>query len=70
MQWHATVLSKLALVPQRIINSYGNSAPGEKYREGDLVVRFPDCARLAETSMRCETMAEPFMKRWHAEFEI
>ncbi|KAJ5662756.1 hypothetical protein N7462_011682 [Penicillium macrosclerotiorum] len=47
MQWHPTVLSRTALVPQRIMNAYSKDSLGAAidgtYKDGDLVLRFPGC---------------------------
>jgi len=44
IQWHATVLGRLALVPQRIMNSYTRTERAEeRYGEGDLVAHFHGC---------------------------
>ncbi|OJD31800.1 glycosyltransferase family 34 protein [Diplodia corticola] len=46
VQWHGTILAKLALVPQRIMNAYTRAEEGTKegmYQEGDFIVAFPDC---------------------------
>ena len=46
-QWHPTVLSKIALVPQRVMNSYNALAPTASkegtYAEGDFLVHFSGC---------------------------
>ncbi|KAH0565916.1 hypothetical protein GP486_000696 [Trichoglossum hirsutum] len=62
VQWHPTILTKLALVPQRIMSAF-NTVPGEygdqgKFQEGDFVIRFPKCdyGRPSE----CETLMKPF----------
>ncbi|KAK2072975.1 hypothetical protein P8C59_007292 [Phyllachora maydis] len=39
VQWHPTILSKLALIPQRIINSYNKDGKGEAYKDGDIAIR-------------------------------
>ncbi len=38
MQWHPTILSKLALVPQDLINSYSTDG-GSLYEAEDMVAR-------------------------------
>ncbi|KAI9839583.1 MAG: hypothetical protein M1819_002209 [Sarea resinae] len=47
VQWHVTILAKLALVPQRTINSYSVDAADHDdnglYRDGDFVVHFEGC---------------------------
>ncbi|OAG07016.1 alpha-1,6-mannosyltransferase-like protein subunit, partial [Paraphaeosphaeria sporulosa] len=48
VQWHGTILAKLALVPQNLLNSYATGPFNPKfgkYKEGDLVANFPGCAR-------------------------
>lgn len=49
VQWHGTILAKLALIPQRTFNSYvpppsGVKVPGV-YAEGDFVANFIGCDR-------------------------
>jgi mannan polymerase II complex MNN11 subunit len=72
VQWHPTVLKKLALVPQRVICSYGNGASGEPYLDGDFVVRFPDCGANPGRpgQERCEAVAAPFVPQWRAAFGL
>ncbi|KAH9815350.1 glycosyltransferase family 34 protein [Teratosphaeria destructans] len=64
VQWHGTVLAKLALIPQRIINSYTSSNSGEagQYQEGDFIANFHGCAR--DSSRNCEQEMAPLMVRW------
>ncbi|KAI8935027.1 hypothetical protein NX059_008691 [Plenodomus lindquistii] len=48
VQWHGTILAKLAMVPQNLLNAYasGPAAPSDgQFREGDLVAVFPGCDR-------------------------
>ncbi len=66
VQWHPTILSKMAIVPQRIINSYSHALTGERYMEGELVVRFPGCQKTGDNS--CENEAEPWLPQWQAAF--
>ncbi|KAJ9665552.1 putative alpha-1,6-mannosyltransferase mnn11 [Coniosporium apollinis] len=64
VQWHGTILAKLALVPQRIMNSYvkdekGNNAGGV-YQDGDFVAHFYGCDKAPR---HCEEeMAPSFAK--------
>lgn len=67
VQWHPTILSKLALVPQRIINSYDKSDKGHAYSTGDLAVRFPKCAKSAKNPT-CEALAEPYASVWRSAY--
>ena len=66
MQWHPTILSKLALVPQRTINSYNYGVIGDRYEAGDMVVRFPGCSKTGDLS--CDKEAERFLSQWQAAF--
>ncbi|KAF8471984.1 galactosyl transferase [Kalaharituber pfeilii] len=61
VQWHPTILVKLALIPQKVINSYP-TLPGQEgsYEEGDFVVHFQGC----EASGRnCEKEFERFWEK-------
>lgn len=62
VQWHPTILSKMAVVPQRIINSYSKSDHGAIFERGDMAVRIVGCTK--SSSSQCETEAEPFIKQW------
>ena len=57
-RWHGTVLAKLALVPQRILNSYMKpeygSAEDGVYKDGDFIANYAGCDakdRSCETEM-------------------
>ncbi len=63
MQWHPTILSKLALVPQRLINGYSKPDHGAEYEKGDIAVRFAECTK-APGSPSCENEAHLFMQQW------
>ncbi|CAN8103603.1 unnamed protein product [Discula destructiva] len=67
VQWHPTILSKLALVPQRTINSYAKPDKGQEYQTGDLAVRFHQCAKSLK-SPTCETDAEPYISVWKSAY--
>ncbi|OAA67201.1 alpha-mannosyltransferase [Niveomyces insectorum RCEF 264] len=62
VQWHPTILSKMALVPQRKINAYSKNDHGAKYETGDLSVRVMECIRTS--SAICENEAAPFIQHW------
>ncbi|CAI4217311.1 unnamed protein product [Parascedosporium putredinis] len=53
-QWHPTILSKLALVPQSTLNSYSRATLGAKYSTGDFVVRFAGCTKMGNTACHQE----------------
>ncbi|KAI9770734.1 MAG: hypothetical protein M1840_002984 [Geoglossum simile] len=62
VQWHPTILTKLALVPQRIMSSYNAVPSGQendaRFQDGDFIVRFPKCdsGRIGE----CEAIMKPW----------
>ncbi|KAK4122940.1 glycosyltransferase family 34 protein [Parathielavia appendiculata] len=60
VQWHPTILSRMAIVDQRLINAYNKGVRGEEYKDGDLIVRFPDCA--AADAQACETESQSFVQ--------
>ncbi|TKA69873.1 hypothetical protein B0A49_05552 [Cryomyces minteri] len=65
VQWHGTVLAKLALIPQRTINSYSRDSSNNKdgtYHEGDFVANFHGCDR--DGNRNCEKEMAPLMTRW------
>ncbi|KAI9820684.1 MAG: hypothetical protein M1827_005053 [Pycnora praestabilis] len=68
VQWHPTLLSKLALIPQQIMNSYNPEGSGNEgshlYKDGDFIVRFLHCD--SDPARSCEKEMEPFHKEWHA----
>jgi len=69
VQWHPTILSKLALVPQRIMNAYSKGLGGEDpgtYKDGDFVVRFAGCEE--GHGRDCAAEAEGFSRLWHVVF--
>ncbi|KAG8419391.1 Glycosyltransferase 34 protein [Metarhizium acridum] len=68
VQWHPTILSKLALVPQRTLASYSKSTVGEQYQEGDFVVLFPDCTQTGEES--CQTESSRYWEKMKKAFGI
>ncbi|KAF2016987.1 glycosyltransferase family 34 protein [Aaosphaeria arxii CBS 175.79] len=59
VQWHGTILAKLAMVPQNLINAYAHGPFNPKngqYSDGDLVATFPDC----DKAQRCADDMRPF----------
>ncbi|PVH89359.1 glycosyltransferase family 34 protein [Cadophora sp. DSE1049] len=68
VQWHPTILSRLALVPQRALNAYSKrelASPEGTYKDGDFVIRFTGCDGVGRS---CEGEAEPFSKQWRTAF--
>jgi hypothetical protein len=69
VQWHPTILSKLGLIPQRIMNAYSkeDAAGDGTYKDGDLVIRFAGCDKVGRD---CAAEAEPFSKQWKTAFRV
>ncbi|OHW92677.1 galactosyl transferase gma12 mnn10 family protein [Colletotrichum incanum] len=67
VQWHPTILSKLAIVPQKTFNSYNRYDKGEIFSDGDLVVRAAGCTKSGERA--CEEELDSYNKKWHAAFK-
>ncbi|KAF2460376.1 galactosyl transferase GMA12/MNN10 family-domain-containing protein [Lineolata rhizophorae] len=61
VQWHGTMLAKLVLVPQRIINSFHSDRAGVSeaniYQEGDFIINFTGCDQGGKT---CETVMRQY----------
>ena len=76
MQWHPTILAKLVLVPQRIMNSYNfdidstdsKQQPGQTqissslFHEGDLLVHFHECGTVPDRD--CEKEMKSYYEIW------
>lgn len=60
VQWHGTVLSRLAIVEQRLLNAYTSGAGDEKYVEGDFVAHAIGCEWSGRS---CEEEIWPFWER-------
>lgn len=62
-------MTKLALIPQKLINAYGVDIPtrGGKevmYKKGDFLVRLVGCE--LETQRNCETEFNGYYDEWKA----
>ena len=71
MQWHPTILTKLALVPPRTINAYTaeiTSRGGAEVtiKDGDFVARAVGCER--DANRRCEEEMELWYRKWKSDF--
>ncbi|MCJ1278582.1 hypothetical protein MMC21_006399 [Puttea exsequens] len=69
VQWHPTILTKLALVPQNLLNSYGvdiQSRGGRDamHKEGEFVVRLVGCE--LDSSRYCEKEFDQYYQQWKA----
>lgn len=59
VQWHPTILTKLALIPQRTLNTYNTDIASRGgadalYQDGDFVVRLVGCNTDAARSCEAE----------------
>ncbi|KAL8710754.1 MAG: hypothetical protein Q9220_004772 [cf. Caloplaca sp. 1 TL-2023] len=66
VQWHPTILTKLALVPQRLLNSYNvdiasRGGKDAMYKDGDFVVRLVGCD--TDANRDCEKEFDEFSER-------
>lgn len=61
-RWHGTILAKLALIPQRILNSYTTGPAEGIYNEGDFIANFHGCQR--DAARNCEEESQHLMIRW------
>ncbi|PNY19939.1 alpha-1,2-galactosyltransferase [Tolypocladium capitatum] len=68
VQWHPTILSKLALVPQREFAAYSEPDLGDSYQDGDFVVMFEGCTELGPDS--CETESSHYWPKWREAFGL
>lgn len=69
VQWHPTILSRMAIVHQRIMNAFVKSDSTNEesaYKDGDFVVRFPECDNPDKKN--CETLSQPFSQEWQTIF--
>ncbi|TID24279.1 glycosyltransferase family 34 protein [Venturia nashicola] len=65
VQWHGTLLTKIALIPQNLLNSYtekDHELAGEDgiWKDGDFMVSFPDCS---EPPRSCKEEMNPFFRK-------
>ncbi|KAI9812400.1 MAG: hypothetical protein M1832_000435 [Thelocarpon impressellum] len=67
VQWHSTILAKLALIPQRTMNSYSErpgvpAEPATLFAKGDFVVSLHGCDD--DPARSCEEELRPFWALW------
>ena len=62
MQWHPTILSKIAMIPQQSMASYNRKNLGAGFQDGDFVVMFAGCVAKGQRS--CETESQQYLKKW------
>ena len=67
VQWHPTILTKLALVPQRLLNSYNvdiASRGGNKamYGDNDFIIRLVACE--LDANRDCEREMDTQYQKW------
>lgn len=71
MQWHPTILSRLAIIPQNIMNSYSRPETAKAgsntvYKEGDFVINFQGCDEPG--APKCEEDARQYLTQWRTIF--
>jgi mannan polymerase II complex MNN11 subunit len=69
VQWHPTILSKLVIIPQRIMNAYSKADQANEdgvYKDGDFVLRFAGCEQVGRD---CIKEADVFSKQWRTFFD-
>ncbi|KAF2090269.1 glycosyltransferase family 34 protein [Saccharata proteae CBS 121410] len=68
VQWHGTILAKLALIPQRTMNSYTRDTTGKNadgmYDDGDFIASFPGCDTGSQNT--CEMDMAPWFSKVHS----
>lgn len=67
VQWHPTILTKLALTEQRLLNSYSidiasRGGKNAMYQEDDFIVRLVGCE--LDSQRNCEKEMDPFYQQW------
>ena len=67
MQWHPTILTKLALIPQRTINSYTaeiatRGGKAVTFQEDDFIARAVGCEK--DPQRKCEDELNPWYDKW------
>jgi len=63
VQWHGTVLAKLAIVPQRTLNSYTQGQGEERYSDGDFVAHLHGCDK-DDGRRSCESELTPLYEHF------
>ena len=71
VQWHPTILTKLALIPQRTINSYTaeiNTRGGKAvtFQEDDFIARAVGCER--DQLRNCEDELDLWYEKWKKQY--
>ncbi|KAI4600296.1 hypothetical protein KJ359_000650 [Pestalotiopsis sp. 9143b] len=67
VQWHPTILSKMAIIPQRLLNSYHKPKHGEVYEDGDFVLRLAGCIK-GNGDNNCAEEAKNYAPKWKKAF--
>jgi mannan polymerase II complex MNN11 subunit len=61
VQWHGTILAKLAMIPQNLINAYANGPANPQngqFTDGDLVANLPGCDK---DDRSCAKEQQPYL---------
>ncbi|KAL3479870.1 galactosyl transferase GMA12/MNN10 family-domain-containing protein [Aspergillus californicus] len=72
VQWHPTVLARMALIPQRVINAYSKDSNGAAvdgtYKDGDLIIRFFGCE--TQPKRNCEKELDAYYNIWAKKLKL
>lgn len=72
VQWHPTILTRLALIPLRTINAYtaeiaSRGGAATTIKEGDFVARAVGCEK--DMNRVCEDEMLPWYNKWRSEYD-
>jgi mannan polymerase II complex MNN11 subunit len=59
VQWHPSILTHLAVVPQNLLNAYSRGSKETLWKQGDFLIRFPECEK-GEEGRSCEKEMTPY----------
>ena len=62
VQWHGTVLARMAIVPQRVMNAYTKGNNNQLYVDGDYVAHMHGC-NVVGSGRSCDTEATPLFEK-------
>ncbi|KAJ2905258.1 glycosyltransferase family 34 protein [Zalerion maritima] len=68
LQWHPTLLSKLAVIPQKLINAYQTEKDGDQFQDGDFVLRLTGCTK-GDGEKSCDREGGRIAQKWRTAFK-
>jgi mannan polymerase II complex MNN11 subunit len=60
VQWHPTILTRMAIIPQNLINSYSRGVKEALWKKDDFLINFKDCD--VEKGRDCEKELDPYWR--------